>query len=108
MKQTTKDMAKTALIADNNPQATSEELFERGLVTETTHAIWLTTEQLQLLEDILYRHAQVCTMVADEHMRKGRQAKMIEMDNKARNLEDLAYKIGYPLDKAYIERNAYK
>ena len=108
MRETTKAMAKTALIAENNPQATSEELLDRGIAVEHTHAIWLSLQQIAMLEEILYRHATVCTMIADQHMREGRQALMISLDNKARNLEELAYKIALPLDQEYILKHGGK
>jgi hypothetical protein len=108
MKETTKEMTKTALIADNNPQATSQELLDRGIELEKTNAIWFTKQELMMLEEILYKQATVCTLIADAHLREGNQALMIAMDDKARKLEDLAYKVGMPLDKEYIERNAYR
>ena len=67
------------------------------------HAIYFSTEELMLLEKILYRHATVCTMVADEYMRKGEQQMMVAMDKKTREIEDLASRVGYPLDNQWVQ-----
>jgi hypothetical protein len=67
------------------------------------HSVYFSTEELMLLEKILYRHATVCTMVADAYMRKGDQQMMVAMDKKTRDIEDLASRVGYPLDAQWIE-----
>lgn len=67
------------------------------------HAVYFSTEELMLLEKILYRHATVCTMIADEYMRKGDQQMMVAMDKKTRDIEDLASRVGYPLDTQWVQ-----
>ena len=67
------------------------------------HALYFSTEELMLLEKILYRHATVCTMIADEYMRKGDQQMMVAMDKKTRDIEDLASRVGYPLDTQWVQ-----
>jgi len=36
-------------------------------------------------------------------MRKGDQQMMIAMDSKARDIEDLASRVGYPLDAQWVQ-----
>ena len=103
MKATTKDMTIKALTAKNNPIATSDELITRGLNDGVKHAVYFSTEELAMLEKILYRHATVMTLIADAHMKKGDKMMMTAMDAKARDIEDLAYRIGYPLDQQWIK-----
>lgn len=65
--------------------------------------IFLTYAEMAIVEEALYARASVLYAIADQQIKRENNSGALQLDYKATALEKVAGKIGYPLDKQYMD-----
>ena len=79
----------------------AKEYFKKSTVE--TFPVYLTLQELQDIEEILWEKSNILQAIADQLIYKKETINAERLDKKAVYIETLATKIGLPLDTKYIK-----
>lgn len=81
----------------------AQEYLKNAKKPQETHAIFFSEAELQDLEEILWEKSNILQAIADELIYRSQTVEAERLDNRSKAIEDLARRIGLPLDTKYVK-----